>query len=177
MPIILRLTLILAGISSQAAEHLIGPDLGELATAEEVAALSLNVFPDGTGLPDGEGNVHDGRDLYQAKCLSCHGPNGQGGSADPLAGAVMGLTDEWPEKTIGNYWPHSTTLFDFIRRSMPMEAPGSLRANEIYSLVVYLLYLNGIVSENHTIDQESLPQIKMPNAEGFINLYETKLNE
>ncbi len=90
-----------------------GPKLGQPASAEEVAALSINVFPDGRGLPEGSGSVTQGVTIYQSKCIVCHGAGGLGGSAEPLAGAEMGLTGEWPEKTIGTLWPYATTLFDF----------------------------------------------------------------
>ncbi len=149
-----------------------GPNLGQPATAEEVAALSINVFPDGRGLPEGSGSVTQGAKVYQSKCIVCHGGGGLGGSAEPLAGAEMGLTGEWPEKTIGTLWPHATTLFDFTRRSMPMIAPGSLSNEETYAVTAYLLYLNGIVAEDTVLNKETIMQVKMPNADGFINIYE-----
>jgi cytochrome c len=149
-----------------------GPDLGQLATAEEVAALSINVFPDGKGLPEGSGSVTQGASIYKSKCIVCHGAGGLGGSAEPLAGAEMGLTSEWPEKTIGTLWPYATTLFDFTRRSMPMTAPGSLSNDETYALTAYLLYLNGIAGENLVLNKETLMRVKMPNVDGFINIYE-----
>lgn len=149
-----------------------GPQLGQPATAEEVAALSINVFSDGRGLPEGSGSVAQGASIYQSKCIVCHGAGGLGGSAEPLAGAKMGLTGEWPEKTIGTLWPYATTLFDFTRRSMPMTAPGSLNNDEVYAVTAYLLYLNGIVDKNLVLNKETLMQVKMPNVDGFINIYE-----
>ncbi len=149
-----------------------GPGLGQPATVEEVAALSINVFPDGKGLPGGSGSVAQGASIYQSRCIVCHGASGLGGSAEPLAGADMGLTGEWPEKTIGTLWPYATTLFDFTRRSMPMTAPGSLSDDESYALTAYLLYLNGIVDEDAVLNKETLMQVKMPNVDGFINVYE-----
>lgn len=151
---------------------LVGPGLGQPATAEEVAAMSINVFPDGKGLPEGSGSVLQGALIYQSKCIVCHGTGGLGGSAEPLAGAEMGLTGEWPEKTIGTLWPYATTLFDFTHRSMPMTAPGSLTNSETYALTAYLLYLNDIVAEDVILNKETLMQVKMPNADGFINVYE-----
>ena len=151
-----------------------GPGLGQPATAEQVAALSINVFPDGRGLPEGSGSVTQGATIYQSKCIACHGAGALGGSAEPLAGAEMGLTSEWPEKTIGTFWPHATTLFDFTRRSMPMTAPGSLSNDETYALTAYLLYLNNIVAEDLVLNKETIMQVKMPNADGFINIYEQK---
>jgi len=154
-----------------------GPNLGQPATAEEVAALSINVFPDGRGLPEGSGSVTQGVKIYQSKCIVCHGAGGLGGSAEPLAGAEMSLTSEWPEKTIGTLWPHATTLFDFTRRSMPMTAPGSLSNDETYALTAYLLYLNDIVAEDLVLNKETIMQVKMPNADGFINIYEQEKQE
>ena len=148
-----------------------GPGLGQPATAEEITALSINVFPDGRGLPDGAGSVTQGASIYKSKCVICHGIGGIGGSAEPLAGAEMGLTSEWPEKTIGTFWPYATTLFDFTRRSMPMTTPGSLSNDEAYALTAYLLYLNGIVDEGVMLNKETLMQVKMPNVDGFINIY------
>ncbi len=153
-----------------------GPGLGQPATPEAVAAMSINVFPGGMGLPEGSGSVTYGASLYQSKCIVCHGSGGYGASAEPLAGAEMGLTDEWPEKTIGTLWPYATTLFDFIRRSMPMTAPGSLSNDESYALTAYLLYLNNIVAEDTVLNQKTLMQVKMPNVDGFIDIYNTERN-
>ncbi|SMN11266.1 Sulfite dehydrogenase cytochrome subunit SoxD [uncultured Candidatus Thioglobus sp.] len=149
------------------------PRLGQPLSADAVAKLAIHVFPDGEGLPAGSGSVQQGAVLYQQKCLLCHGPDGLGGSAEALAGAEMGLTSEWPEKTIGSFWPYATTLFDFIRRSMPMNAPASLSDNEVYALTAYLLFLNNIVIADTVLDKVSLMQVQMNNADGFINLYET----
>lgn len=132
-------------------------------------------MPDGSGLPAGQGNVSQGETIYRQKCQSCHGPDGQGGSADQLAGASMMLTDDWPEKTIGTYWPFATTLFDFNRRSMPMQEPGSLSDNEVYAVTAYLLYLNDIVDEKAVLNANTLKKVRMPNRDGFINMY--KLND
>ncbi len=149
-----------------------GPMLGEPASSEEIAAWDISVMPGGDGLPGGKGSVAQGRRIYEKQCISCHGPRGQGGNADQLAGAGMGLTSEYPEKTIGSYWPYATTLFDMIRRSMPMTAPGTLSDDEVYAVTAYLLYLNGIIEEDTLLDAEVLSAIKMPNRDGFINVYE-----
>ena len=140
------LVLTLIGINSVSSDVLVGPRLGQLATAEQIIPWQISVGPDGTGLPAGKGNAIEGRSVYLEKCVSCHGPNGEGGSADQLARARMQLTDEWPEKTIGTYWPFATTLFDFNRRSMPMQAPGSMSDDEVYAVTAYLLFLNGIIA-------------------------------
>lgn len=133
-------------------------------------------MPDGRGLPPGEGDARQGKVVYQACCQSCHGPNGQGGSADRLAFAQMGLTDEWPEKTIGNYWPYATTLFDFNRRAMPMDNPGSLSNDEVYAVTAYLLYLNGIIAETAVMNAQTLAKVRMPNRDGFIDMYRARQN-
>ncbi len=144
-----------------------GPGLGEPLSAARMETLDRLVMPDGEGLPIGSGTVQAGKRLYTEKCQACHGEGGVGDSADALAGAEMSLRVEWPEKTIGNYWPYATTLFDFIRRAKPMDAPGSLEDDAVYSLSAYLLYLNGLVTEDAILDQDSLLRVKMPNRAGF----------
>lgn len=145
-----------------------GPKLGRPATAQDIAAWSMTVFPDGKGLPEGRGTVAEGKAVYQQHCASCHGAGGTGGSAGELAGAKHGLTGASPDKTIGSYWPYATTLFDFVRRSMPLNAPGSLSNGQVYAVSAYLLHINGVVAETATMDKDSLPQVKMPNRDGFI---------
>lgn len=142
--------------------------LGQEVPPGLIADWDIDIMPDGAGLPPGRGDVAQGRRLYQQHCAACHGPDGQGGSADRLAGAAGELTGEWPEKTVGNYWPYASTLFDFIRRAMPMTAPGSLSADETYALVAYLLHLNDIVAADAIMDQQTLPAVQMPNREGFL---------
>ena len=156
------------------ADHAALPKLGQALPTEAIEKLSIHVFPDGQGLPAGSGSVKQGATLYQQQCLLCHGPDGLGGSAEALAGAEMQLTSEWPEKTIGSYWPYATTLFDFIRRSMPMNAPGSLSNNEVYALTAYLLFLNDLIIADTVLDKMSLMRIQMDNTDGFINIYEAK---
>lgn len=146
------------------------PYLGKKITIEEAQQWNLSVFTDGQGLPKGAGDAIVGKQVYQQYCLSCHGENGLGLSADQLAGAEMSLTSDYPEKTIGAYWPYATTLFDMIRRSMPMNKPNSLNPDQVYAVVAYLLYLNNIIDEQTILNATTLPKIKMPNAEGFINL-------
>lgn len=148
-----------------------GPGLGRPATAAEVARWNREIAPDGSGLPPGRGTAEQGRAVYEQQCLSCHGKYGLGDSGDQLAGAQKGLTSDYPEKTIGNFWPYASTLFDFIRRSMPMTAPQSLGNDEVYAVTAYLLYLNGIIGENDELNAVTLPDIKMPNRDGFINVY------
>ena len=164
--------LILVGINFVFAEAPRGPYLGQPASSEDIAHWDISVMPDGEGLPAGEGNVKAGKRLYEKLCASCHGPEGIGGTADQLAGAKMPLTSDYPEQTIGSYWPYATTIFDMTRRSMPMDKPGTLANNEVYAITAYLLYLNNIISEKDVMNAETLPKVQMPNRDGFINVYE-----
>ena len=142
--------------------------LGHEATAAEVAAAGFTVFPDGKGLPEGRGTVTEGSALYQQFCAACHGRNAGGEDAAALVGGRDSLTSERPRKTVESYWPYATTLWDYVRRSMPYEAPGSLTNDEIYAVVAHLLNLMGLVDEDDVLDHESLPKIEMPNRDGFV---------
>jgi len=170
--IILISILIAIGTDFLYAESMQGPDLGHAITPEEIAKWDISVFPDGEGLPKGEGNVAQGEKIYQQKCIACHGENGLGASADQLAGAQMSLDSEYPEQTIGSYWPYATTVFDVVRRSMPMTAPGSLSNDEVYAVTAYLLYLNHLIGKDDVMNASALLQVVMPNVDGFINIYE-----
>ena len=135
---------------------------GRPATAAEIAALDIDVKPDGTGLPDGRGTVEDGRRVYAQKCLACHGPTGTEGPNNRLVGRVPNdafpfATDGSIPLTIGNYWPYASTVFDYVRRSMPFDRPGSLEANEVYGLVALLLFWNEIIPETAVMDRTTLP--------------------
>ncbi len=143
-----------------------GPHLGVAMTADEVAAWDISVFPDGRGLPSGRGSAREGRVIYDTHCASCHGVGGRGATAEELVGRGP-LTALVPDKTIGSYWPYATTLFDMIRRSKPMGAPGSLTDDETYAVTAYLLFANSIIEETVELTAVSLPQIVMPNRHGF----------
>lgn len=171
--IILISVLIAIGINPVLAETK-GPGLGHAISPEEIAVWDVSVFPDGEGLPKGKGSVEQGEKIYQQKCIACHGENGLGLSADQLAGAQMSLSSEYPEQTIGSYWPYATTIFDVVRRSMPMTAPGTLSNNEVYAVTGYLLYLNKLIAKDDVMDASTLTKVKMPNEDGFINIYESE---
>ena len=108
--------------------------------------------------------------MYVAQCQACHGVKGVGKPADPLVGGIGSLATAKPVRTVGSYWPYATTLFDYIRRSMPVTKPMSLSNNEVYAVTAYLLHLNGIIGQDATIDARTLPQVRMPNRDGFIDM-------
>lgn len=143
------------------------PKLGTPLSPAEAAAWDITIFPDGRGLPLGRGTAKDGRVLYDAQCASCHGAGGRGGTAEELAGSTSPLNGPDPDKTIGTYWPYATTIFDMTKRSMPMGAPGSLTDDQVYAVTAYLLFANKIIPEDFEINRESLPNVKMPNRDGF----------
>ncbi len=145
-----------------------GYGLGRAATDEEIRAWNIDVSPTGEGLPPGQGTAKQGAQVFAAKCAMCHGPTGTEGPKDRLVGGQGTLTTGKPIKTIGSYWPYATTLYDFINRAMPFNAPGSLNPDEIYSVIAWLLFQNGIIKEEAVIDARTLPQIQMPNRNGFI---------
>ena len=171
---ILSLVLIAIGINPLFAESGSSPHLGQAITPEEVARWDISIFPDGEGLPTGEGSVVEGEVIYQQQCLACHGKGGFGSTADQLAGAQVALSSEYPEQTIGTYWPYATTVFDMVRRSMPMTAPGSLTDDQVYAVTAYLLYLNKLIDKDAKMNAVTLPQVEMPNVDGFIDVYETE---
>jgi cytochrome c len=143
-------------------------DFGRSATPDEIALWDIDVLPDGKGLPKGSGTAEQGKSVYAGNCEACHGPNGQNGIKDHLVGGRGTLASEMPIKTVGSFWPYATTLFDYIRRAMPYQAPGSLSVDETYAVVAYILNLNGVLSEGGQLDESSLPQIRMPNRDGFV---------
>ncbi len=147
-----------------------GPHLGKALTAADLDGLDIHVFPDGTGLPEGRGNPEMGAQLYQGLCAACHGPNGTGGSAGELVGRSP-LNGPHPDQSVGNYWPYATTLYDFIRRSMPLNAPRSLSTDQVYALTAYILEINGLLAKGAVLDKKTLPAIQMPNRDGFIRLW------
>src|SRR6266850_1559445 len=145
------------------------PAFGAAVSAEEIARWDISIPPSGAGLPKGSGTARQGLPVYEQKCLACHGAKGVGKPADVLVGGVGSLASKTPLRTVGSYWPYATTLFDYVRRAMPITNPLSLSDDEVYAVSAYVLYLNGIVGENEQMDARSLPQVKMPNRDGFIS--------
>jgi len=146
------------------------PRLGHAVTAADAARTSLNVFPDGRGLPPGRGTAAEGAPLYVQRCAACHGEGGRGASAQELAGGSAPLTSPTPDQTIGLYWPYATTVFDFTRRAMPLNAPGSLTNDEVYALTAWMLFANGLIGEREEMNARTLPAVRMPNRGGFTGI-------
>jgi len=144
------------------------PNLGRPLTPDEISKLDITVAPDGSGLPPVSGSVSQGAKVYADKCQSCHGPKGQGGPQDQLTGGVGTITSAKPVKTPVSYWPTATTIFDYVRRAMPLESPESLTNDEVYSVTAYLLSVDDVVPQDAVLDAKSLPQVKMPNRDGFV---------
>jgi cytochrome c len=155
-------------ILASAAFPALAYDFGRPATPEEIKLWDIDVRPDGKGLPPGSGSVVSGKAVFDENCAACHGPGGQNGIKDRLVGGQGTLASEHPIKTVGSFWPYATTLFDYIHRAMPYQAPGSLSDDDTYSVVAYILSLNGILPTDARLDQETLHQVKMPNRDGFV---------
>src|SRR5579871_5184579 len=145
------------------------PHLGKPIDEASIANWDISILPDGTGLPKGSGTSAQGAPIFAEKCAACHGDNGKGGG--PAAALVEEQKLEGinaSRKTIKNFWPYATTIFDFIRRAMPFTAPHSLSDDEVYALTAYILAENKLIDANATMNAETLPKVKMPNRDNFI---------
>lgn len=152
-----------------------GPRLGRPLTPEEVAPLDIDVAPDGLGLPAGSATAVDGVDTYVQKCASCHGLRGQGAATGPaLVGGLGSLGTKSPRQTVGSYWPYATIVFDYVRRAMPYDRPMNLTDDETYGVTAYILWLNGIVGRDQVMDANTLPAVRMPNREGFVDAWSAR---
>lgn len=144
---------------------------GTTPSATELARF-FSPHPDGRGLPPGSGSVLEGKSVYQQQCASCHGENLQGGIGDRLIGGRGSLVNADPKKppvkTVESYWPYATTLFDYIKRSMPLTAPDSLTDDQVYAVTAYILEQAKIIPEDAIMNAESLPKVAMPNRDGFV---------
>jgi cytochrome c len=152
------------------------PNLGKPISEEDIKAWDITVLPDGTNLPPGSGTAANGATVFADQCAACHGEGAKGGrnpaliSDQPLTKGVIEAN-----KTIANFWAYSTTLFDYIRRAMPWQAPRTLTNDEVYSLVAYILAGNKIIGENDVMNAETLPKVKMPNRDNFIIKFPDKI--
>ena len=157
---------------SSAASGYGGPyNFGTPASPADIAMLDIDAMPDGRGLPAGSGNYKTGKEVYTAKCMACHGADlggVQGTGAAALIGGRGSLASGKPKKTVESYWPYASTVFDYVKRAMPFNAPGSLSDDEVYAVVAYVLGEAKIFDKSATLDAKSLPMIDMPNKDGFI---------
>ena len=142
--------------------------IGHSATTLDIKKWDIEISPNGEGLPAGKGFAQKGRQLFLQKCAVCHGPTGVEGPQNKLVGGQGTLNTSSPVKTIGSYWPYATTIYDYIYRAMPFTAPQSLRPDEVYSLVAWILYQNNIIQEDEAMTQKTLPLVHMPNRNGFV---------
>ena len=148
-----------------------GPGLGEPISESDLAPWDISIETDGTGLPPGSGTVAEGEAVYATHCAVCHGENGEGQPNDALVGGHGTLTELQQVRTLGSFWPYASTVFDYIRRAMPFPTPQSLSDDEIYAVTAYLLNQNGIIDRDDVMDANTLADIEMPNADGFILSY------
>ena len=155
--------------ASQAAADQRPFNLGEVATAEQVAGWDIDVRPDGLGAPVGTGNAFDGEEVYADRCASCHGDFGEAVDNWPvLVGGEGTLASHDPVKTTGSYWPYASTMYDYIYRAMPFGEAQSLTHDETYQIVAYLLYMNDIIDDEFEVNQDNIGKIEMPNRDGFM---------
>ena len=142
--------------------------IGRVATTTEIAGWNIDVGGDGSNLPPGSGSVSHGSEVFGQQCAACHGAKGEGGVGDRLVGGQGTLGTPKPVRTVGSYWPYAPTLFDYIRRAMPLTTPGSLTADQTYAVTAYLLNREGLLAANTPLDARSLPAIKMPALAHFV---------
>jgi mono/diheme cytochrome c family protein len=142
--------------------------IGRTATAAEIAGWNIDIDRNGGNLPPGSGSVGRGHEIFDQQCATCHGAKGEGGLGDQLVGGQGTIATAKPVRTVGSYWPYASTLFDYIRRAMPLNAPQSLDNNDVYAVSAYILNLNGLLPADATLDAKSLGAIKMPNRNMFV---------
>lgn len=146
---------------------------GTPASAAAIAKIDIDVMPDGRGAPPGQGTYAEGKKVYAATCAACHGDDMskpvKGTGAAALRGGRGSLTSGKPKKTVESYWPYASILFDYTKRAMPFNAPGSMNDNDIYAVVAYILAEGNIIGKDMVMNAKSLAKVKMPNRDGFIS--------
>lgn len=144
-------------------------NLGRAPSKDEIQAWNDSIGPEGKELPPGSGTAKQGAEIFASKCSVCHGPGGEGSQLAPrLVGGRGALNTPTPSRTLANYWPFATTIWDYINRAMPPKQEGSLSGSDVYALTAFILNRNEIIGEDEVIDAKSLPKVKMPNRDGFI---------
>ena len=146
------------------------PRFGHAVSEADLAAWNIDVrTSDGQGLPAGQGSVAEGQKVYAAKCVACHGADAKGGAVyGTMVGGIGSFTTNARVLTPGSMYPYAPILFDYIRRAMPMDRPQTLTADEVYAVSAYLLHVNGLIPADAVMDAHSLPNVSMPNRDGFI---------
>jgi len=157
---------VLASVTSVRAQSPYG--IGRAATPAEIASWNIDIDRYGNNLPPGSGSVNHGRKVFDQQCAACHGEKGEGGIGEQLVGGQGTLATAKPVRTVGSYWPYAPTLFDYIRRAMPQNAPQSLSNEDVYAVSAYILHLNGLLPAEATLDAKTLSAIKMPNRNMFV---------
>ena len=170
MPILKpALALLLTMVASSAYAETQGHyGIGRTASDAEIAGWNIDIGRNGENLPPGSGTVSQGRELFAQQCAACHGDKGEGGVGERLVGGQGTIATPKPIKTVGSFWPYAPTLFDYIRRAMPQNAPQSLSNEDVYAVSAYILNLNGLLPADATLDGKSLAAIKMPNRNNFV---------
>ena len=165
-PLAVAIAICLLVDTSHAAE----PDIGRVATQDEIAAWDIDVRPDGTGLPEGSGTAMEGEGIWTEKCAACHGDFGEGaGRWPPIAGGSGTLDSDDPLKTVGSYWPYLSTVFDYVNRAMPFAEARSLEPDEVYALTAYIMNLNDLVDEDFELSKSNFTETRLPNEEAFFD--------
>ncbi len=141
---------------------------GQPADEDTIAAIDIDVPPDGSGLPEGSGTPEEGAEVYAAECASCHGQTGTEGGLGPALVSEPGPWREGMPRTIGSWWPYATTVYDYVYRAMPFDEPGSLEPDQVYAVTAYLLRENTIIEDGQEMNAETLPQVQMPNQPSFV---------
>jgi cytochrome c len=162
---LLLLVIVAAAVLAQSPKH----GVGRTPTEEEIRALGITVAPDGTGLPEGSGTAVEGRALFAQRCAKCHGDKATGDIGPTLVGGRGTLATSKPLKTVGSFWPHATSVWNYINRAMPFNEPGSLTPPQVYAALAYILFLNDIVGEKEVLNAKTVPKIRMPNRDGFVS--------
>jgi hypothetical protein len=137
--------------------------IGRTATDAEITGWNIDIGRNGENLPPGSGTVSQGREVFAQQCAACHGDKGEGGVGERLVGGQGTIATPKPIKTVGSFWPYAPTLFDYIRRAMPQNAPQSLSNEDVYAVSAYILNMNGLLPADATLDAKMLSAIKMPN--------------
>jgi cytochrome c len=160
----LALTLVASSVRAETQGHY---GIGRTATEGEIAGWNIDIGRNGENLPPGSGTVDHGREVFAQQCAACHGDKGEGGVGERLVGGQGTIATPKPIKTVGSYWPYAPTLFDYIRRAMPQNAPQSLSNEDVYAVSAYILNMNGLLPADATLDAKTLSTIKMPNRAMF----------